>query len=79
MKIIDILKLNKTSFETINNQGMPLHYINYIKLYDDYINLKQKGEKKYNIVLTLAEKYSLSENTTHNIIKQFEKELVVSG
>jgi hypothetical protein len=72
MKIIDIFKLNKTTLECVSRHGIPACYVKYINFYDQYSKCIEKGQKRYNIVLSLSEQYGISENTAHKIINLFE-------
>jgi hypothetical protein len=75
MKIIDIIKTIKVPLECLCDQGIPVHYVHYTNLYDDYCNLiKQPKQKKCNAILKLSERHAISESAAYKIIKIFEKE-----
>jgi hypothetical protein len=78
MKIIDIFKINKTTLQCINKEGIKTHYVNYIDFYNEYSRLVYKeGHKKSNAMLHLSDRFGLSESVAFNVIKQFEKEVKV--
>jgi hypothetical protein len=75
MKIIDIIEMNKIALQCLDSEKVPVHYVRYTDMYNEYNKLIHKGQKKCNAILTLSEKHPVSENTAHAIINLFEKEV----
>jgi hypothetical protein len=74
MKIIEVLKFNRELLKRVWMTGVRLEDTNYIDLYSDYEQLRQRGEKITYIVASLSIKYAVSERTVYNIIRRLGKD-----
>ena len=70
MKVIEILKLNRSVLEACRDIGIRLEDVKYIDLYCDYNRLQENGEKVSYIVAVLAEKYGVCERKVYALIKR---------
>ncbi|VEH16664.1 Uncharacterised protein [Segatella oris] len=74
MKIIDILKFNRELIKRLREAGIRLKDEQYIALYNDYTELRLRGEKVSYIVLVLSTRYAVSERTVYSLIKRMNRE-----
>jgi hypothetical protein len=72
MKTIELLKFSEEFLRKIDKTGIRTNDVNYISLYDEFIKMKDAGEKTAYIVAVLAEKYGISERQVYYLIKRFE-------
>lgn len=70
MKVIEILKLNRTLLNICRDAGIRMDDVHYIELYNDYCHLFANGEKVSYIVAVLAEKYGVCERKVYALIKR---------
>lgn len=71
MKLFEVINFNRELLNRLISVGARLNDCKYIGLYDDFLELREKGEKTTWIVASLAEKYHVSERKVYNIIKRF--------
>ncbi|MCD8173825.1 MAG: hypothetical protein LUD76_10295 [Alistipes sp.] len=75
MKVYELVALNSALLKRMEEAGIkPRDYI-YLNLYADYSRRVEAGEKVSYIVLTLAEKYHISERKVYQLEKLFREEV----
>lgn len=76
MTVYECLQVIRPALERLNNNGIDIKNIDNMVIYEEFITLQQKGEKKTYIMAFLGEKYSKSEKSIHRIIKRLEKKMI---
>ena len=71
MKVIEILKMSRTSLELLQRSCISMRDLRFIDLYEDYERMAAEGEKITYLVSVLAEKYHISERQVYYIIRKF--------
>lgn len=74
MKVIELLKLNKSVIYALKHAGIRVDDVRYIDLYADYMTMLNNGEKVSYIVALLSERYSVCERKVYALIKLFKTE-----
>lgn len=74
MKIIEVLKFNRELIKNLRRAGIRLEDADYVELYNDYANMRSKGEKVSYIVVVLALRYHVCERKVYDLIKRFRME-----
>lgn len=74
MKIFEIINFNKELIKRFQQAGIRIEDVMYIDLYDEYLGLKSRGDKKTYVVALLADKYGISERKVYGLIKHFESD-----
>ena len=69
VSLFSILKLNINQFKLMSEFDIPVHYYRYIPMFEEYLEMLGKGEKKAYIILFLADKYDVFDSTVKRVIK----------
>lgn len=74
MKNYEILKMNASLLHLLNKNGVSVNDVNYIGIFDEFMNMKQQGLKVRYIAITLAEKYGMTDRSIFKIVKRMSQE-----
>lgn len=74
MKNYEILKMNASLLQLLNKNGVSVNDVNYIGIFDEFMNMKQQGLKVRYIAITLAEKYGMTDRSIFKIVKRMSQE-----
>lgn len=66
----EALKLSSGLIESLELAGVRPSDCRYLRLFEDYREAEQRGEKVVYIVATLATKYSVSERTVYSVVER---------
>lgn len=72
MTIYDVLLLNVELLKKMYDNGINTEDYMIVKMFGEYLERKEKGEKISYIVATLSEKYGMSERTIYRRIKHLQ-------
>lgn len=72
MKIFEILNFNRELLIRLHDYGVRMEDTRYIDLYQEYSRMLSDGEKVSYIVISLADKYKVSERKVYSLIKRFQ-------
>lgn len=72
MKIFEILNFNRELLNRLHDYGVRMEDTRYIDLYQEYSRMLSDGEKVSYIVISLADKYKVSERKVYSLIKRFQ-------
>ena len=75
MKRIDLVDFNKELLQKLNEAGIRLEDYKYCDLYRSYLKLSEKMRTRKEVILTLAEKYHISDRQVYNILKRLERDV----
>lgn len=73
MTTYEILKMNKSLLQTLSKNGVSVNDVNYLNMFDEFMEMKKQGLKVRYIALTLAEKYNLSDRSIFKIVKRLSQ------
>lgn len=73
MKRADLIEFNKELFQKLKRAGIRLEDAKYCDLYRDYVEMSRTEPSRKVVLLTLAEKYGISDRQIYNIVNRMEK------
>ncbi len=65
--------MNKSLLQTLSKNGVSVNDVNYLNMFDEFMEMKKQGLKVRYIALTLAEKYNLSDRSIFKIVKRLSQ------
>lgn len=71
MKVIELLKIDQLVLQLLQEKCIRMTDVQYISLYDEFMQIIGHGGKITYAVAVLAEKYKISERKVYYLIKQF--------
>ena len=71
MNAYELLMLNRSILQVMDNVSLDVGDVKYIPVYQDYIRLLQEGHKKTYIMQYLSDEYSIAERTIYRISDKF--------
>lgn len=74
MKVYEILKLTEGVLKTLQDSCIKIGDIDYLQMYDDYVNLIHQKHKKSYVIAVLSDRYKVSERQVYYVIRRFSKE-----
>lgn len=74
MKTHEVLTLNRELLLKLSFMGIRCEDCKYIDLYNEYLSLRENGEKVTYVVAVLSEKYNVSERQVYSIIRRFGRD-----
>ena len=74
MKVIDFVRLCGDLLKRLHDCGIRIDDYSHLKLYEDYIRMKESGNKTTYIVAFLSHKYGICERKIYKIIKHMESD-----
>lgn len=75
MKKVLFLKLNAEMLKLMSKCGLRSDDYKYVRAYEEYLYLRQEGQKADVIRMELAEKYKVSESTLKRAFKRLYGEV----
>lgn len=79
MTVYEALSLGRNLLEQLQTARVRIEDVGYVQLYEDYLRLRDQGEKKTYIVACLSEQYGVCERKVYGIIKQFSGKVCTAG
>lgn len=73
MRRIDLINFNKEFLQKLKQAGVRLDDYKYCELYQDYVEMTRTELSRKAIILTLAERYNITDRQIYNIIQHLEK------
>lgn len=74
MKVYEILSLNPQFLKKLHEFGIRIDDYQWIDLYREYREMRDKGEKIVFIVAFLSDKYGVCERKVYKLIKHMERD-----
>ena len=68
----DLIEFNKELFQKLKQAGIRLDDYKYCDLYRDFVEMSRKDPNRKVIILTLAERYNISDRQVYNIINHMK-------
>lgn len=75
MRVHEALRLCLPLFQRLRDNGVRLEDIDYIPMYEEYLCMKDRGEKITYIMSFISDKYKVSERTLYRTFSSLNKEL----
>lgn len=74
MTVFEILNFNKELLRRLMATGVKANDCVYVDLYNDYLQMRDAGNKMTYIVAMLSDKYNVSERKVYSIIGRLGKD-----
>lgn len=74
MTTYEILKMNESLLLMLSNNGVSVNDVNYLRVYEEFSEMKQQGLKVRYIAYTLSEKYGLTDRAIFKIVKRMSQQ-----
>ena len=75
MKVVDFLRVSFNLLKFMSKNDLKANDYKHVAMYDDYIEMRNRGEKVEYILTVLSCRYHLSESTIKRVVKKFSKEV----
>lgn len=69
----DLIEFNKELFQKLKRAGIKLEDYKYCDMYKDYVEMSHTGQSRKAVILTLAERYGITDRQVYNILRHMEK------
>lgn len=69
----EIIEFNKELLQKVKKAGIKSEDYKYCDLYRDYVAMSRKEPRRKVIILTLAEKYNITDRQVYNVIRHMEQ------
>lgn len=73
MTVYELLKISSELLKRLHSFGIKLGDCQYVDLYEDYMRMRETGDKQTAIIFCLSEKYHVCERKVYKIIKHFQE------
>lgn len=74
MKAIEILRIGLEMLKVMSDFGLRTGDYKHVEMYEEYIEMRRRGEKVDYILAHLSSKYKMSESTIKRVMKRLSKE-----
>lgn len=74
MTIYEILSFNKELLQRLFNAGVKTSDCLYVDLFNDYIRMRNAGNKTTYIVAVLSDKYTMSERKVYDVTRHLSRD-----
>lgn len=74
MRVHEALRLCLPLLQRLRDNGVRMEDLDYIPMYEEYLAMKDRGEKITYIMSTIADRYKVSERTLYRVFANFSKE-----
>ena len=71
MKVIEVLKIGRNILELLHKSCISIKDIQYVALYDEYMEIVRSGGKSTYAAAHLSRKYKISERKVYYLVKKF--------
>ena len=74
MKAIEILRIGFEMLKMMSEFGLRTGDWRHVGMYEEYVDMRRRGEKVDYILAQLSSKYSMSESTIKRVVKRLSGE-----
>ena len=71
----ELVKINRISMEMMSKHDIKLNDWQYVKMYEEYLSMRQMRDKFRYIIAHLAEVYGVSESSVRRVVKRLSQEV----
>lgn len=75
MRVHEALRLCLPLLQRLRDNGVRLEDLDYIPMYEEYLAMKDRGEKITYIMSTIADRHKVSERTFYRTFSALSREL----
>lgn len=70
MSIYELIKTNESLLRLLSANGAKASDVEYISMYERYVDMRNSGEKKQYVISKLSEQYGVSYMTAYRVIRK---------
>ena len=75
MRRADLIMFNAEMMRKLKEAGIRLDDYKYVDMWRDYVEMLKTAESRKEVMLSLADRYGITDRQVYNIIKHLEKEI----
>lgn len=75
MEAIEFLKISRELLKRMSSFGLRCDDYKHVELFEEYMEMRYKGEKVDYILCVLSRKYKMSESTIKRVVKRLSGEV----
>lgn len=75
MKVVELVKISSEAMKMMSDAGIRTEDWQHLRMYDEYVSMRQRKEKFRYIMAYLAEKYKVSESSVRRIIARLSADV----
>lgn len=74
MKVADLVKFSGEMLKRLHDSGITMDDYRYLQMYEEFEQMKSKGEKTTWIVADLSRRHQICERKVYKVIKRFRRD-----
>ena len=75
MRRADLIMFNAEMMRKLKEAGIRLDDYKYVDMWRDYVEMLKTAESRKEVMLSLADRYGITDRQVYNIIKHLEKKI----
>ena len=75
MRRADLIMFNAEMMRKLKEAGIRLDDYKYVDMWRDYVEMLKTTESRKEVMLSLADRYGITDRQVYNIIKHLEKKI----
>ena len=75
MRRADLIMFNAEMMRKLKEAGIRLDDYKYVDMWRDYLEMLKTAESRKEVMLSLADRYGITDRQVYNIIKHLEKKI----
>lgn len=75
MRRADLIMFNAEMMRKLKKAGIRLDDYKYVDMWRDYVEMLKTAESRKEVMLSLADRYGITDRQVYNIIKHLEKKI----
>ena len=75
MEVVEFLKISRELLKKMSAHDLRMGDYRYVELYEEYVRMRNGGEKADYVLRVLSERFMVSESTIKRIVRRFSKEV----
>ena len=75
MRRADLIMFNAEMMRKLKKAGIRLDDYKYVNMWRDYVEMLKTAESRKEVMLSLADRYGITDRQVYNIIKHLEKKI----
>lgn len=77
MKAVELVKISTEAMKVMSEADIRVDDWRWVKMYEEYLEMRERREKFRYVVAHLAEVYGVSESSVKRVVKRLEREVKV--
>lgn len=77
MKVVELVKISSEAMKVMSDSGIRTEDWRFVRMYEEYVEMRQRREKFRYIIACLSERYGISESTVKRVVGRMSREVKV--